>query len=329
MKFFQFLAVILTASMVWSGCNNIDFRKTSAGIPYKIFSSNKGDSVHVNYFVKYQVIQKIKDSTVVNTYWDLPIYEQVQDVNRKLNYTDIRGNVMEILPKVKTGDSLYIVQSTDSMLKENPQIEFKKGQELVTTIRIVDVFKNIEDATAAQMKDNEPRIKEAIKKATEEEKNNLQRFKADTGLQRQVARDNQIIENYLKKNNIQAQKTDWGVYIQVLDPGTGPKPTIGKFANIKYSGSHLSGEVFDSGVYPLQIGTPGAVKGFENGVMQISKGGKARIFIPSSLAYGSGGRAPQIKPNENLIFDIELLELSDTPIRQQQQMPSDTSAGRR
>jgi len=325
MKFFQFFSGIIAASVIWSACNNIDFRKTSIGIPYKVFSSKKGDSVHVNYFVKYQVIQKIKDSVIFNTYWDLPIYEQVQAVNRTLTYNDIRGNVQEILPKVKAGDSIYIVQSTDSMIKDNPQMQFKKGQELITTIRVVDVFKNVEDATAAQMKDNEPKIKAAIQKATEDEKTNLASFRSDTATQRQVAKDNQIIENYLKSHNIQAQKTDWGVYVQVLNPGTGPKPTIGKFVNVKYAGTHLSGESFDSGVYPLQVGMPGAVKGFENGVMQIAQGGKAKIFIPSSLAYGPGGRLPVIKPNENLIFDLEVLEISDTPIRQQPQASVDTS----
>jgi FKBP-type peptidyl-prolyl cis-trans isomerase FkpA len=330
MKFFQFLSGILAASIILGACNNIDFRKTSVGIPYKVFSSNKGDSVHINYFVKYQVIQKIKDSVIYNTYWDVPFYEQVQPINRKLTYTDIRGNVMEILPKVKTGDSIYIVQSTDSMLKENAQLEFKKGQELVTTIRVVDVFKNVEDATTAQMKDNEPKIKAAIQKATEDEKTNLAQFKADSGLQKQVQKDDQIIENYLRAHNIQAQKTDWGVYVQVLNPGTGPKPTIGKFVNVKYAGSHFNGEEFDSGVFPLQIGTPGAVKGFENGVMQLGQGGKAKIFIPSTLAYGAGGRTPTIQPNENLIFDIEVLEVSDRPIRQQQQPVNvDTSSGRK
>jgi FKBP-type peptidyl-prolyl cis-trans isomerase len=281
-----------------------------------VFSSSKGDSVHLNYFVKYQVIQKIKDSILVNSYWETPIYEQVHQLTRPVTYTDIRGNVMEILPKVKTGDSLYIVQSTDSMMKENPQaVEFKKGQELITTIRIVGVFKTVEEATAAQLKDNEPKMKEAIAKAGQAEKENLARFKSDTAIQNQVTKDNQQIESYLKSHNIEAAKTDWGVYVQVQNPGTGPKPTIGQFTSIRYEGTHLDGKPFDSGVYPLQIGTPGSIKGFENGVMQIGKGGKARIFVPSSLAYGAGGRPPVIKPNEVLIFNVELLDVSDTPIR--------------
>jgi FKBP-type peptidyl-prolyl cis-trans isomerase len=106
---------------------------------------------------------------------------------------------------------------------------------------------------------------------------------------------------------------------------------MGKYTSIKYAGMHMNGREFDSGVYPLQIGTPGAIKGFENGIMQLGKGGKARIFIPSTLGYGAGGREPEIKPNENLIFDIEVLEISDTPIRQQPQQPLniDTSARQR
>jgi FKBP-type peptidyl-prolyl cis-trans isomerase len=143
-----------------------------------------------------------------------------------------------------------------------------------------------------------------------------------------MAIDNKLIEDYLTSHHIQAQKTDWGVYIQVKDPGQGEKPTIGKYVNVRYSGKHMNGEVFDSGVFPLQIGTGAVVKGFEEGIKQLGTGGKATVYIPSMLAYGANGRDPKVKPNEVLIFDLELLQVSDKPIQPAPQ-PVDTSAARR
>ena len=42
--------------------------------------------------------------------------------------------------------------------------------------------------------------------------------------------------------------------------------------------------------------------------MQLKKGSKAIVFIPSSLAYGVNGNGVMIKPNEILMFDMEVIE---------------------
>jgi len=112
----------------------------------------------------------------------------------------------------------------------------------------------------------------------------------------------------------------------VLDPGKGPKPQPGQFANVKYKGSNLEGETFDSGVYPIQVGMGGSIKGFEEGVKQLAKGGKPKVFVPSMLGYGPRGSEPKIKPNQVLVFDLEVLDISNTRPQQQPMMPVDTTS---
>jgi FKBP-type peptidyl-prolyl cis-trans isomerase FkpA len=315
MRFFQNLIKISLAAMIIAGCNNVEFKKTSAGVPYKVFGNKKGDSIGQNYVVKFEVVQKTKDTVLFSSYkQSAPQYLQVQPREGKLSYNDIAGNLMEIFPTLKLGDSVYMVQSTDSLIKQNPEVlgkTFKKGDQLITTFKITQVFKTVEEANAYVNKD---RIAESGKR----EKEGLEMFRKDTATQNQMRTDSKMIEDYLAKNNIQATKTEWGVYVQVANPGQGPKPAAGQFANIKYSGRTLNGEQFDAGEYPLQIGMGGSIKGFEEGVKQFGQGGKGVVYIPSRLGYGPAGSGPKIQPNANLVFDIEILSITDTPPQRSQ-----------
>ena len=49
------------------------------------------------------------------------------------------------------------------------------------------------------------------------------------------------------------------------------------------------------------------MKGLTDALLQLKKGTKATIYIPSSLAYGKKGKLPAIRPNENIQFDIEII----------------------
>jgi FKBP-type peptidyl-prolyl cis-trans isomerase len=59
------------------------------------------------------------------------------------------------------------------------------------------------------------------------------------------------------------------------------------------------------------VGTGAVIKGFDQGVMGMAVGGKRRLTLPPSLAYGSAGSPPTIPGNATLIFEIELVSLAD------------------
>ncbi|HEX7847962.1 MAG TPA: FKBP-type peptidyl-prolyl cis-trans isomerase, partial [Chitinophagaceae bacterium] len=70
---------------------------------------------------------------------------------------------------------------------------------------------------------------------------------------------------------------------------------------------------FESGVYPFQLGTSSAIRGWDEGIPLFKQGGKGTLFIPGFLAYGNNPNSA-FKPFAALKFDIELLEVSDKPI---------------
>lgn len=114
-----------------------------------------------------------------------------------------------------------------------------------------------------------------------------------------------------EKNNVQTLPS--GLVYVVEAEGTGDKPAEDATVVVNYTGKHLNGEVFDStdGRGPATFNLQGVVPGFREGLMQIAKGGKATLYIPGNLGYGTNGQ-PQagIGPNEMLVFDVELIDIN-------------------
>ncbi|HZH95412.1 MAG TPA: FKBP-type peptidyl-prolyl cis-trans isomerase, partial [Flavisolibacter sp.] len=82
----------------------------------------------------------------------------------------------------------------------------------------------------------------------------------------------------------------------------------------------------------FQVGAGQMIRGLDEGIRLLKEGGRGRIYIPSTLAYGAQPPSPDIKPFENLIFDVQVVSVSDQappppPMppgmdpSQQQQMP--------
>jgi FKBP-type peptidyl-prolyl cis-trans isomerase FkpA len=149
----------------------------------------------------------------------------------------------------------------------------------------------------------------------------------------QNKKDEVVLQEYLKKNSLTPTgKTPGGVYYIITQPGTGAKPKPGQMVNVQYRGTLLDGKEFDSSAksnggkpftYPLGRGQ--VIPGWDEGVAMLSKGAKATLLIPSSLAYGERGSLPAIPANSPLRFDVELVDIQNAPAQPQQmqqpQMP--------
>ncbi|TVQ14292.1 MAG: FKBP-type peptidyl-prolyl cis-trans isomerase [Bacteroidetes bacterium] len=124
--------------------------------------------------------------------------------------------------------------------------------------------------------------------------------------------ETKILEQYLRDQNIDAEAEDSGLIVIVEETGSGPRPVSGQKVKVHYTGMVLDGTVFDSSHdrgEPIEftLGRGQVIRGWDEGISKLNVGSKARLIIPSHLAYGDRARSAVIQPFSTLIFDIELI----------------------
>lgn len=103
-----------------------------------------------------------------------------------------------------------------------------------------------------------------------------------------------------------------GLQYKVVREGSGPKPTVSNTVKVHYEGTLLDGTKFDSSYdrgEPIEFSLGQVIRGWQEGLQQMTPGSKYELYIPGGLAYGERGSPPTIGPNETLIFVVELLEV--------------------
>lgn len=118
--------------------------------------------------------------------------------------------------------------------------------------------------------------------------------------------------NYLSDNNIEETPTESGlVFINILE-GSGDSPVAGSKVAVNYTGYLLDGQKFDSSFdrnapMVFTVGSGMVIKGLDEAVMLMKRGGKAKVVIPYYLAYGDSGYGT-IPSYTNLVFYLELVD---------------------
>ncbi|CDS35643.2 fk506 binding protein [Echinococcus multilocularis] len=103
-----------------------------------------------------------------------------------------------------------------------------------------------------------------------------------------------------------------GVDVEVIKPGDGTNyPKKGQTVTVHYTGTLTSGKKFDSsrdrGMTAFLRKFLQVIKGWDEGVAQMSLGERSKLTISPDYGYGSTGAAGVIPPNATLVFDVELL----------------------
>ena len=130
---------------------------------------------------------------------------------------------------------------------------------------------------------------------------------ADAVAKAKIAANKSRIEKYLRE----AIFTESGLAYQILKEGSGPKPNINSTVEVHYAGRLLDGKEFDSSVkrgVPAQFGVTQVISGWTEVLQLMPEGSKWEVYIPADMAYGSSGAGEVIGPNQDLLFEIELIQ---------------------
>lgn len=288
MKRLSLVYVVILSLLVSTGCNKVTYKKTPGGMPYKVFRGDSKDTIRVGDILKIFVTQKLNDSISFSNAGQLPMYLKIRP--EKTPY-----DISEIWTKLHANDSVVSIQMLDTFINRNPMNidpKFKKGDKITTYLKILAVFSS--DSVAQ-----------------EDEKLSREQF---------LDKEIKVVEEYVKSKNPGANKTPSGAFIQILTPGSGNLIDTGNYVTMNYTGTTFSGVKFDSNVdttfghpdpYSFTAGNGEMIRGFDEGILMMRNGSKAMIYIPSMLGYGSTPNSPNIKPYENLVFEVEIIDVKD------------------
>lgn len=300
---------MLLAIIFLSACNNPSFKKGKDGLEYKIISTGNGSKIQYGNFMQLNFSTSYnngsKDSLLNDSRKQgAPIIEILDSVSTPPAY-------FEILKQLRNGDSVVIRILTDSAFKKAPEQMppfFKKGHYILTSLKIVNIFTSKKEADSAR----------AAAMVEMKKKDSIDAIA-------QKATDDKILTDYFAKHNIKAVKTPLGAYVDISEPGTGNTIDTTVVVKTNYTGKTLDGKIFDSNtdpskghVEPLNVnmtndptlGNP-VIPGWKDGLTMLKKGAKAKLYVPSTLAYGKQGAGADIAPNSVLMFDIEVLDVLD------------------
>jgi FKBP-type peptidyl-prolyl cis-trans isomerase len=150
------------------------------------------------------------------------------------------------------------------------------------------------------------------------EKEQVEKKKIEAQKQESAKKDETILrQKYLQDNKITVKPTASGLYYIEKVKGTGTQAVAGKKVKVHYKGTLLNGKQFDSSIgkdpYAFTLGKHQVIEGWDEGIAMMKKGGKATLIVPSSLAYGERGMGEDIPPYATLVFEVELVDVTDAP----------------
>jgi FKBP-type peptidyl-prolyl cis-trans isomerase FkpA len=259
------------------------FAETDTGLKY-LFHQQHKDSLKVELYDLVEVLMNYRtvDSALFQSGLH-PISFQVDPI--------AEGDLLEGMMLMRKGDSATFIISPEkffkNMMQYNELPDHVKGEEqLFFDIKLVDIKPEPVMLRADRLETRARKTEEPSK-----------------------------IRRYLSENDVRVEPLPSGLYFIELIKGEGKKVADGKKVKVHFRGLFLDGRVFDSSYdreQPVTFiqGKGEVIPAWEEGIAKMGVGDKARLIVPSALAYGDQQRN-NIKPHTPLIFEIEVLEVKD------------------
>ncbi len=287
---FQILvfSIVLIAPFLYS-CNSdgSGYKSSDSGLKFKYIKENpNGKHPKVADFIELRLIYtNNKDSVLFDS----------KEINDKIKMQVYKpkhiASFENALLMLKTGEQALFKISADSFFiktkKEKVPNWINKGEELTFNIELLNILDNEE------VKNEQKLLKEKRRKEEDE-----------------------ILNRFISENNIKETESMSGLYYIEKNAGKGKRAEPGDILLVHYTGKFIDGEVFDSSLdrnkmFAFKLGNSEVIAGWEEGFSKMNEGGKAKLIIPSQLAYGEEGYGKIIPSYTTLVFDIELIKIKE------------------
>jgi FKBP-type peptidyl-prolyl cis-trans isomerase FkpA len=126
----------------------------------------------------------------------------------------------------------------------------------------------------------------------------------------QDALDQNIIQDYVHRNSLDAEEKEEGVWVEILEEASGESATLSSVVEVNYKGYLTNGDVFDESTNPIEFGLSQVIRGWQVGIPYIPAGGSGRLLIPSGKGYGDRA-VGSIPANSVLIFEVDVISVTN------------------
>jgi len=296
------IAIILGVAVLGlSSCKQ--YEKGEGDMMYKIHEDKSGETIKDGDFVAFNATEKTEGDSVLYSSYD---YDRPSLLVKEPSL--FKGDLFAALAMLSEGDSATFKINIDSMVTKmgRPKPADTTSKYLVYTIKVDKVIPKGKLTDSVFRSQIDTYLKAEMDKAKSGE----------------AAKFNAYVGKEDKKPNV----TTSGLNYIVTTQGNGPKASAGDTVLVNYTGRFLTGKVFDTSVLdvakkegtfnaqrpyePLKmpVGMNGSIPGFEEGLMLFPAGTKAKLILPSKLAYGEQG-SQGIAPYTPLVFEIEIVKI--------------------
>lgn len=119
----------------------------------------------------------------------------------------------------------------------------------------------------------------------------------------------QEIQKYLKKKNIECEKSPSGLYFKIIEKGEGRDIQYKDKVSFTYRGELLSGRIFHEQQEPVEFEVSQLIGCWKEVMLNIKSGGKVFLVSPPQLGYGTN-KLDDIPKNSILVFEMEVVEVN-------------------
>ncbi len=266
------------------------FEQMESGYEFRSVESKNGKLPEDGDALKVHMTITIEDTVVTDT-------REFSPIGRRLAMNSMKPDFKEVIKKIGVGDSAQIRMNLYAYAKLEGQMgnPADSAKTIVMSMRVLDI------------KNEANMIEDMINEQTEFEEN--------------------AIKEYLVNNNLEAQRTEEGVYYIISQEGEGENVASGDTVISNFTLKLLNDKVLttteeavakEGGIYKssnqyvpytFTLEKDRLLEGWLIGVPLLKEGGKGTFFLPSRYAFGTKSAAGVIPPNATLIYDIEVLEL--------------------